>query len=173
MRDYKRIRGRPTRREEIEGFNAADRFYAAAAGVPPKNQIPLPPKRNKVLRPSDQKPAIPLEKAVNDDIYSTAKRLNNGPLWRNNHGTARYGNHEVRYGVGPRGASDWIGYRRLLITADYVGKTIAQFVAIEAKRPGETAEPHQQVFIDRVTADGGIAGCVTSSQEAEEILTKW
>lgn len=167
------FRGKLSRREEIERNNATDAFYAAAAGVAPRCQVPLPPKRAKVLRPVDKKPSVPLESAVNDDIYAVAKKLKQGPLWRNNRGLAQYGNHQVAYGVGPNGASDWIGYRRLFITTDMVGSFVAQFVAIEAKRPGEATREDQQRFIDRINADGGLAGAATSADEAEQLLTTW
>ena len=167
------FKGRPSRREQIAAFNFADQFYAAAAGVKPKFQQPLPAKRNKITRPVDGKPAVPLESSVNDDIYAVAKELKQGPIWRNNRGVAQYGSQIVTYGVGPKGAADWIGYRRTLITADMVGSIFAQFVAIEAKRPGAATRTDQQAFLDKIIADGGCAGCATSRAEAQEILTAW
>lgn len=59
---------RPTRlrrtlsfRERIERNNATDRFYAMAAGVDPKFQTQLPPKRERIRRPVDGKPLGPTE----------------------------------------------------------------------------------------------------------------
>lgn len=170
----KKIEGRISYREQLERNQRAICFYA---GVPYKEndlQKALPPKRDKITRPSDKKPAHQTESAVNDAIYDAAKKCARGcKLWRNNRGVAQYGNYTVAYGVGPRGASDWIGYRRVLVTADKIGSVIAQFVAIEAKAPGEKTRDDQQAFIDKVNADGGLAGCATSGAEAEEILDKW
>lgn len=168
-----RLRGRLTLRERIEKNNATDRFYAAAADVEPRFQTTLPPKRERVKRPVDGHPAVPLESAINDEIHESTKARQDVKLYRNNRGVAVYGNQQVRYGVGPRGGSDWIGYRRLLITADMVGKSVAQFVAIEAKRPGAKTDDGQQHFIDMVNQDGGRAGCATSGKEAEDILDEW
>jgi hypothetical protein len=69
------------------------------------------------------------------------------------------------------GSADWIGYRSLTITADMVGARIAQFVAIEAKRPkGGTLSEDQEIFIRAVTDAGGIAGVARNAQDAEELL---
>lgn len=162
------FRGKLSKREHQERLNASFQFFGL-----PQYMKELPPKRERVVRPADKRPRSQTEAGVNDEIYDTAKRLEQGPLWRNNRGVAQYGNHIVTYGVGPNGASDWIGYRRLLITADMVGSTIAQFVALEAKRPGESADEKQKRFLDRVIADGACAGVATSGEQAQEILTSW
>lgn len=166
----KRLQGRLTLRERLERNNATDRYWAAMAGKEPRAQTPLPPKRERVKRPVDGKPVVPLESAVNDAIYDAVKARDGVKLYRNNRGVAQYGNQQVRYGVGPRGGSDWIGYRRVFITTDMVGTHIAQFVAIEAKRPGERADPYQQSFLDTVRADGGCSGCATSAEEALAVI---
>jgi hypothetical protein len=68
----------------------------------------------------------------------------------------------VRYGLGV-GSSDLIGWRTTL-----TGQ--AQFCAIECKAPGKKATTEQQEFINRVRAAGGIAGVVSSVDEAEALL---
>lgn len=165
----KLFRGRRSRRNTILANNAVDRFYAAAAGIEPQFQLPVPPKR-RIRRPVDGKPAVPLESAVNDSIYNAYKKRTDVTLWRNNRGIAVYGSQQVTYGVGPKGASDWIGYRKVVITDEHLGLTIAQFVALEAKRPGELPDDNQQKFIDRVNADGGRAGWATSVEETLALL---
>jgi hypothetical protein len=52
-----------------------------------------------------------------------------------------------------------------------LGSIIAQFVAIEAKRPGEKADDNQQRFIDQVKAAGGCAGVATSGEQALELIS--
>jgi hypothetical protein len=158
-------KGRLSKRETIIRNNAVDRFYAMAADKEPQFQVQVPPERAP-SKPSGNK----LESSVNDEIYDVVKALRNAELWRNNRGVAIYGGHKVRYGVGPNGASDWIGYRRVQITPEMVGSYIAQFVAIEAKAPGKESRDDQRLFLDRVSNDGGCAGVAQSGEDAERIL---
>jgi hypothetical protein len=68
------------------------------------------------------------------------------------------------------GSADWIGYRSLTITADMVGKKLAQFVAIEAKRPtGGVVSADQKTFLQAVIDAGGCAGVARNAEDAEEI----
>ena len=64
----------------------------------------------------------------------------------------------------PTGSSDLIG----IIKKD--GKGI--FVAIEVKLPGQKPRPDQFAFLNRIRDLGGIAGYVTSVDEALELLRK-
>lgn len=165
-------RGRLSPREQKEQIQASHRAVAASIEDPVKRAAyerdfvrALPPKRA-APTPSGRK----LERAVNDEIYDAVKKLRLAELWRNNRGVALYGNQHVRYGVGPNGASDWIGYRRILVTAEMVGRFVAQFVAVEAKAPGEDLRRDQRLFIDRVTNDGGCAGVARSAEDVRRIL---
>ena len=168
-----KFRGRLTHRERVESSNRGLRAWGAMFGKPEVAEqlvTELPPKRDRVKRPVDGKPAIPLESAVNDAIYDAFTKRSDVKLWRNNRGVAQYGNQLVRYGVGPKGGADWIGYRMVYVTQAMVGSRLAQFVAIEAKRPGETADSRQQEFLERVKADGGVAGVATSAAEAMALV---
>ena len=162
--------GRKSRREQVETHNRVDAFYAAAAGKEPRFQVAIQPKRTRSAPGSDGRK---LERAVNDEIYDAVRTFASVQLWRNNRGVAEYGGHKVRYGVGPNGAADWIGYRSILVTQDLVGKMIAQFVAIEAKRPGEKPDDDQYKFLNKVRADGGCASFVTSGDQTTEVLDSW
>lgn len=62
----------------------------------------------------------------------------------------------VRYGLCP-GSSDLIGWRELVITADMVGHTVAQFVAVEVKTATGKATPQQMQFLESVARAGGVA----------------
>lgn len=62
----------------------------------------------------------------------------------------------VRYGLCP-GSSDLIGWRELVITADMVGHTVAQFVAVEVKTATGKPTPQQMRFLESVAASGGVA----------------
>lgn len=69
------------------------------------------------------------------------------------------------------GSSDWIGYRSVLITPGHVGTRIAQFIALEAKRPdGGVASKEQEAFLQALKDAGGVAGIVTSAEDAERLV---
>lgn len=76
--------------------------------------------------------------------------------------------------VGIVGASDYIGWLPVLITADMVGKTIAQFLAVETKMPkGKTKKSRlekQLNFITAVNRAGGKAFIARSAEETREQL---
>jgi hypothetical protein len=67
-------------------------------------------------------------------------------------------------------SADWIGYRRVIVTADMVGKPIAQFVALEAKTENNDADDGQKLFLAAVRDAGGVAGVVRNAQDAELLL---
>lgn len=164
--------GRPSVREHKEAINNSHKVISSMIADPVKRAEydrlfvkDLGPRRA-APKPSGKK----LESAVNDEIYDVAKQLRHCELWRNNRGVAHYGNQRVRYGVGPNGAADWIGYRRVTITQEMVGSYIAQFVAIEAKAPDGQSRDNQQAFLDRVSTDGGCAGVAKSGEDAKRIL---
>ena len=56
------------------------------------------------------------------------------------------------------------------ITPEMVGRKVAVFLAIEAKRPGEPAREDQFKFLTRVVDSGGIAGVAHSAEELEAII---
>lgn len=97
-------------------------------------------------------------------------------LYRNNVGCLqdRHGNF-VTYGLCV-GSSDLIGYKSRIITQADVGTRIAQFCAIEVKRPKfikqrEGKETRRQVsFLDQCRAAGAIAVCVRTVEELEAAL---
>ncbi|MFN7632251.1 MAG: hypothetical protein ACK5R2_13340 [Cyanobacteriota bacterium] len=82
----------------------------------------------------------------------------------------------VAFGLGSEagkplaGTSDAIGFHSLLITPEMVGRTVAVFVAIEAKDLDDP-KPHQEAFLLAVHRAGGIAGVARSVPEAAAILS--
>ena len=85
-------------------------------------------------------------------------------VWKNPRGFDK--ERKVTYGTGPNGAADLIGYRRVLITDDMVGKTLAQFMAVEIKAGGDRKKENQADYISTVNSHGGIAGFVACPEDA-------
>ena len=62
----------------------------------------------------------------------------------------------VRMGLFP-GSGDLIGWRTVTITADMVGKPIAQFLSIEVKTPTGRVRDEQRNWMEQINAAGGMA----------------
>jgi len=56
-----------------------------------------------------------------------------------------------------KGTSDMLGFTKMYITPEMVGREIAVFTAIEVKTPGVYATKEQKSFIKMVTELGGIS----------------
>lgn len=84
-------------------------------------------------------------------------------LWRNNRGLFyTESGQKTRAGLSADGSGDLIGYAKVMITPDMVGKEIAVFLSGEGKKrgwkgPKTKTEKGQQKFIDHVNENGGIA----------------
>lgn len=109
-------------------------------------------------------------------------------LMRNNSGALKdLTGRLVRYGLGNDSkarndkikSSDEIGFTRIVITPEMVGRTIAVFTAIEVKAPGwvfnarDKREAAQLAFIEWIRAAGGIAGFAESVDTFRNILRSW
>jgi hypothetical protein len=87
-------------------------------------------------------------------------------LFRNNTGTLRDQNgRPVQFGL-CKGSADLIGWKRVTITPEMVGSTVAVFVSIEVKTATGRLRPEQQQWLDAVQAAGGIAGVARSVEDA-------
>lgn len=92
-------------------------------------------------------------------------------LFRNNCGALKDADGRlVRYGVANPGGSDLIGWRSITVTPDMVGRKVAIFTAIEVKGERGRATDAQVNFIDRVKADGGLAGIARCVDDALGII---
>lgn len=73
-------------------------------------------------------------------------------------------------------SSDLIGFRRVTITPQMVGQTVAIFTAVEVKRsdwkPSKTCkrEKAQMAFISWIQACGGVAGFANSVDSFKRLL---
>ncbi len=76
----------------------------------------------------------------------------------------------MTFGVGSPGGSDLIGYRRVTVTPEMVGREMPVFAAIEVKTAKGRATKDQLRFIEHIRNAGGIAGVARSVDEARLIL---
>ena len=74
-------------------------------------------------------------------------------------------------------SSDLIGFQRIVITPEMVGRTVAIFCAVEVKKTGwndgerfNDREEAQLAFIEWVKGCGGIAGFANSIESFKRIL---
>jgi hypothetical protein len=92
-------------------------------------------------------------------------------LFRNNTGTLRdQHGRPVQFGL-CKGSADLIGWKRVTVTPDMVGSTVAVFTSIEVKTPTGRLRSEQQQWLDAVQAAGGIAGVARSVSDAKALLT--
>ena len=82
----------------------------------------------------------------------------------------------VNQGAMKTAAGGFVRFNRVEGISDIVGVLRGgRYASVEVKRPGlgkrSRPEPHQQAFLDRVAACGGLAVCVTSVAELDAILT--
>ena len=92
-------------------------------------------------------------------------------LFRNNTGTLVDRNgRPVQFGL-CKGSADLIGWKRVTITPDMVGTTVAVFTSIEVKSATGRIRPEQQQWLDAVQAAGGIAGVARSIDDARRLTT--
>lgn len=112
---------------------------------------------------------------------------NNSRILRNNSGALKDATgRTVRFGLGNVSkkinetfkSSDLIGFTKVTITPDMVGKTIAIFTAVEVKKevwtfnPDDKREVAQNNFIEWVKTAGGYAGFANSIDSLKKIIGK-
>jgi hypothetical protein len=114
--------------------------------------------------------AVTLETSIMQNIRLQLGGRPDVRLYRNNVGacTDKTG-RLVTFGLCP-GSSDLIGWRSVTVTPQMVGKRVAVFLSIEVKAPGAYTHPKrlasQLAFLDAVKRAGGLAGMVTSPEQA-------
>ena len=101
-------------------------------------------------------------------------------LWKNVRGLYRrlHDESKIAVGVGPNGASDFLGYISETVDdawiAKYRGSRIARFVAVEFKADNDKTAPDrldaQIQFIATVEKAGGYAGFARSGDDVKKIL---
>ena len=68
------------------------------------------------------------------------------------------------------GSSDLVGFKKVVVTPEMVGKTLAVFTAVEVKAPAGRPTSEQVAFIRVVQQAGGLAGIARSVDEARAIV---
>lgn len=71
------------------------------------------------------------------------------------------------------GPGDLIGRTTITITPEMVGKKVAVFTSLEAKKPVGKRRPEQISWDEQTRAAGGISGFFTSEEEAEAIVADY
>lgn len=73
------------------------------------------------------------------------------------------------------GSPDWIGYQAVTVSQSMVGKRIAVFVGIEAKRADKIprVSKEQETFLNALTDAGGISGVARSAEDCEVAFLRW
>ena len=96
-------------------------------------------------------------------LFRSAIRTENGVLLRRP--------RRVAFGMAV-GSSDIVGWRSIVITESMLGCRVAQFVALEVKKPGGRTTDAQRAFVELVRAQGGVGGVVRSVEDAEKMLNE-
>lgn len=68
------------------------------------------------------------------------------------------------------GSGDTIGWKSIVITADMIGKRIAQFLSIEYKTENGRARKDQVKWHEAVWAAGGLTGFARSDEDVRRIV---
>ena len=112
---------------------------------------------------------MPSEQSIQQHIRLTCS-TGSTRLFRNNTGTLKDQNgRPVSFGL-CKGSADLIGWKRVTVTPEMVGSTVAVFTSIEVKTPTGRLRHEQQQWLDAVQAAGGIAGVARSVEDAQRIM---
>ena len=163
-----RLRFAPSHRDKLAENNTADRGYAAMYGKEPAFQSEIKPVRKYAKRTETQREAPVLEQVI-----EAARAIPGVRVWRNARGLVDLaGGGKLKFGLGPNGSADVLGWKRIIITPAMVGKEIAVFVSIETKGGDTATRENQLKWCDLVQNEGGIALFARSAAEAEAILKR-
>lgn len=71
-----------------------------------------------------------------------------------------------------KGGSDLIGWTKVVVTPEMVGKTIAVFTAVEVKTNSGRISNDQKNFLNVLNDSGGFAGIAKNEQESVNLVTR-
>jgi hypothetical protein len=123
--------------------------------------------------PARKKTGRQKESLVNDAAKEWA-RARNGVLYRNRRGMVELSSGaKMPIGLGPNGTGDLIGYMRVRITPEMVGRVLPIYTEIESKTDSGKLAEHQQARIEELRDVQAIAGCVRNVDDCEQIMARW
>jgi hypothetical protein len=76
----------------------------------------------------------------------------------------------ISSGLGP-GSPDLVGWLPITIGPEHLGRTLAVFVAVEAKTHTGRVGAHQRAFLAQMAEQGAIVGVVRSVADLDRLLT--
>lgn len=123
------------------------------------------------------------EKAIQSAVMLAASQAG-FTIWRNNCGMAWAGDatrlkdgsvlirnpRPLHVGL-CKGSADLIGLKPVVVTEEMLGRTLAQFAAIEVKTPRGKLSEHQARFLAFVESKGGLALLARSVRDIEGIAS--
>lgn len=113
------------------------------------------------------------ESKVNDAVKEWAC-VRNGVLYRNRRGMVDLPNGgKMPIGLGPNGTGDLVGYIRVQITPEMVGRTLPIYTEIESKTETGRLADHQLARIEELRDADAISGCARNAEDAERLLQRW
>ena len=127
------------------------------------------------------------EKSIINEFLLRARELS-ATLFRNQVGMGWYGKFKARLSNDDvilssarplraglcEGSSDLIGWTRMTITQEMVGKTVAIFTACEIKFSSTVTTPEQASFTQAVHKSGGLGTVARSFDEFTDYITnRW
>jgi hypothetical protein len=150
------IRGRPSRADTLRQNDAADRWYAALAGVEPRAQSGVGPKRERAARqPSGNVLEKDVLAAVREALRAHPKVAS---CWRIVAGdfAAEGAPHVI---TAPKGFPDLCGML-----------TDGRFYGCEVKSPTGRVAPHQAEFLATIRANNGVAFVARCADDVRQNL---
>ena len=89
------------------------------------------------------------------------------------HSGVYFNRNGTRITIGFKGKPDAVGLTVLTITPEMVGKSVAVYTAIEAKKPGGSTSQAQKKVIEVLKKLGAIAGICYSIQDFNDLLDEY
>jgi hypothetical protein len=105
------------------------------------------------------------------DLMDRIRELSRGDvrLFRNNVGVCVRDGARIPFGLAV-GSPDLIGWKRVMISADMVGQSVAVAIGVEVKSATGRIRPEQRAFLQHMQSFGACAGIARSVEEAHEII---
>lgn len=146
------------------GMDEGDPKYAQAKARLDRLAEAIPPKRDRVKRPVDGKPAQPLERDIQKACLQLLRSHPKvGMVWRQNSGTFTEQN--------PDGSQRYITANTMPGMSDIAGVLRGgRAFFLEVKRPGQKPSRLQQYFLQRAREAGAFAEVISDPEQILKLL---